>query len=161
MTRQTNQQPQHSYNMPRRSRRQNLSLFTRVGGGRQFAEVVVQVGNEMIRCVFDVSGRVVVQRLRYTREARRQVVNRQIVNRVGGERRERRARYRFNCIVCKNTCGTKQKHNSGCPDCVDHDVRPTPLGEVRATGVCVDCAAKWRETNEGKEVCVTCNREVA
>ncbi len=115
----------------------------------------MQVGNEMVRCVLDVRGHVVVERLRYT--VRRQVGNRQVVNRVDGERR---ARYRFNCIVCNNTCSTKQKHYSGCPDCVDHDVRPT-LGKVRATGVCVECAAKWCETNEGKEVCVTCNREVA
>ena len=119
-------------------------------------EITVRHRDHLVRCI--VVGTVLVQRLRVLR--RRRVV---AVRRPTAAQRlptvTQIPKYRFTCTVCKNVCGTKQKHVSGCPSCVDHDVRPEG-GQVRSTGVCVDCSEKWKYTNRGKEICVTCNREI-
>ena len=59
--------------------------------------------------------------------------------------------YRFKCIVCYEECGRTQRHDSGCPHCTVHDVRPRN-GEVLARGVCKDCAEIWKQKNDGESV---------
>ena len=123
-------------------------------GHRGEVEITVRHRNHLVRCI--VVGTVLVQRLRVVRRAtaRRPTAAAQRLPAT-----TQHTKYRFTCTVCKNVCGTKQKHVSGCPSCVDHDVRPEG-SQVRSTGVCVDCAEKWKYTNRGKEICVTCNREI-
>ena len=118
-------------------------------------EITVRHRNQLVRCV--VVGTVLVQRLRLLRNepSPRRVVR---AKRSTSED-QRSVRYRFTCTVCKNVCGTKHKHTSHCPSCKDHDVPPVN-GEVKSTGVCTACAEKWRHANHGKEICVTCNREL-
>lgn len=117
-------------------------------------EITVRHRNQLVRCV--VVGTVLIQRLRVRESSSpRRVVR---AKRSTSEDQPR-VRYRFTCTVCKNVCGTKHKHASNCPSCKDHDVPPVN-GEVKSTGVCTACAEKWRHANRGKEICVTCNREI-
>ena len=118
-------------------------------------EITVRHRDHLIRCI--VVGTVLVQRLRVLRRAAAARRRPAVVQRLTTTTQH--PKYRFTCTVCKNVCGRKQKHVSGCPSCVDHDIRPEE-GQVKSTGVCLDCAEKWKRANRGKEICVTCNREI-
>ena len=122
--------------------------------GRE-VEIQFQHRNQMVRCI--VVGTVLVQHLQIIQSRRTTRNTRMLTRRL--VRPAKKVNYRFTCTVCRNVCATKEKHLSACPSCVNHDVPPS-TGKVRSTGVCVACADKWRRANNGKEICVTCNREL-
>jgi len=129
-------------------------LLHRVRSRGNEIEITVRHRNQLLRCI--VVGTVLVQRLQLLRN---QSPSRRARAKRSTSEDKPHVRYRFTCTVCKNVRGTKHKHVSNCPSCKDHDVPPVS-GEVKSTGVCTACADKWCHANQGKEICVTCNREL-